>query len=57
MRILMKSMMAGALVSLPAVVASGSANAAPCGSTTLDVWLVSGFSCTVGDETFSGFAY
>jgi hypothetical protein len=57
MRILMKSMMAGALVSLAAVVASGSTIAAPCGSTTLDVWLVSGFSCTVGDKTFSNFFY
>ena len=57
MRILMKSMMAGALVSLAAVVASGSANAVPCGSTTLDNWLVSGFSCTVGDKTFSNFTY
>jgi len=57
MRILMKSMMAGALVSLAAMVASGSANAVPCGSTTLDNWLVSGFSCTVGDKTFSGFVY
>jgi hypothetical protein len=33
------------------------AAAAPCGMTTLDNWLVSGFSCTVGDETFSGFTY
>jgi hypothetical protein len=57
MRILMKSMMAGALVSLAAVVASGSANAAPCGSSTLDVWLAAGFSCTVGDKTFSNFFY
>jgi hypothetical protein len=57
MRILMKSMMAGALVSLAAVVSSGSTNAAPCGTTTLDNWLVSGFSCTVGDKTFSGFTY
>jgi hypothetical protein len=57
MRILMKSMMAGALVSLAAVVASGSANAVPCGTTTLDHWLVAGFSCTVGDKTFSDFSY
>jgi hypothetical protein len=57
MRILMKSTMAGALVSLAAVVASGSANAAACASSTLDVWLAPGFSCTVGDKTFSGFTY
>ena len=57
MRILKKSMMAGALVSLATVVASGSTNALPCGSSTLDVWLVSGFSCTVGNLTFSGFSY
>jgi hypothetical protein len=58
MRILMKSMMAGALVSLAAVVSSGSTNAAPCGTTTLDVWInIAGFSCTVGDKTFSNFSY
>src|SRR5262249_33028345 len=57
MKILMKSMMAGALGSLAAVVASGSTNAAPCGSSTLDVWLAPGLSCPVGDKTFSGFSY
>jgi hypothetical protein len=53
----MKSMMAGALVSLAAVVASGSANAAACGTTTLNNWLGANFSCTVGDKTFSNFVY
>jgi len=57
MRTLMKSVMAGALVSLAAVVASGSANAAACGTTSLNNWLGSSFSCTVGDKTFSNFAY
>jgi hypothetical protein len=58
MRILMKSMMAGALVSLTAVVSSGSTNAAPCGTTTLDVWInIAGLSCTVGDKTYSNFSY
>jgi hypothetical protein len=57
MRIMMRSMMAGALVSLATVAVSGSTNALPCGTTTLDNWLVSGFSCTVGDKTFSGFTY
>ena len=33
------------------------AAAVPCGTTTLDNWLVSGFSCTVGDKTFSNFTY
>jgi len=34
------------------------AAAAPCGTTTLDVWLaIPGFSCTVGNETFSNFSY
>jgi hypothetical protein len=57
-RILMKSMMAGALVSLAAVVASGSANAAACQTTTLSVWLsIANFSCTVGDKSFSNFSY
>ena len=57
MRILMKSMMAGALVSLTAVVSSGSTNAAPCITTTLNNWLSPTFSCTVGDKTFSNFSY
>jgi hypothetical protein len=33
------------------------AAAAPCGMTTLNNWLVAGFSCTVGDKTFSNFSY
>jgi hypothetical protein len=33
------------------------AAAAPCITTTLNNWLVSGFSCTVGNETFSNFSY
>jgi hypothetical protein len=57
MRMMMKSVMAGALVSLATVAASGTADAAPCISTTLDNWLVAGFSCTVGDKTFSNFSY
>jgi hypothetical protein len=46
-----------AAVGLVVSLASNPAAAAPCGSTTLDVWLVSGFSCTVGNETFSNFSY
>jgi hypothetical protein len=56
MRMMMKSVMAGALVSL-ATAAPGVADAAPCGTTTLDNWLVSGFNCTVGDKTFINFSY
>jgi hypothetical protein len=36
---------------------SSGAFAAPCMTTTLDNWLVSGFSCTVGTDTFSNFSY
>lgn len=36
---------------------SSGAFAAPCVTTTLDNWLVSGFSCTVGTDTFSNFSY
>jgi hypothetical protein len=65
MRTLMKSMMAGALVSLTAVVASGSAEAVTCqtafgvsggnlGSASAGA---AGFSCTIGDKTFSNFQY
>jgi hypothetical protein len=60
MRMMMKSVMAGALLSLATGVAPGTADAAPCISTTLDNWLESahpGFNCTVGDKTFSNFSY
>jgi hypothetical protein len=57
MRMMIKAVMAGAVVSLATVAAPGAAYAAPCGTTTLDNWLVSGFSCTVGDKTFAGFSY
>jgi hypothetical protein len=54
MRMMMKSLMAGAFVSLAV---SGAAYAVPCGTTTLNNWLVSGFSCEVGPKTFSNFGY
>jgi hypothetical protein len=63
MKTLMKSMMAGALGSLAAVAASGSANAATCqsfmGGGTLTMADISGtnFSCTIDDKTFSSFTY
>jgi PEP-CTERM motif len=60
LRIMAKSMIAGAFVSLATAAAPGVANAAPCINTTLDNWLESahpGFNCTVGDKTFSNFSY
>jgi hypothetical protein len=33
------------------------ASAAPCAVTTLNNWLVPGFSCTVGDKQFGNFGY
>jgi hypothetical protein len=36
---------------------SSGAFAAPCMTMTLNNWLVSGFSCTVGTDTFSNFSY
>jgi hypothetical protein len=61
----MKSMMAGALVSLAAVAASGSAEAVTCdaafGVSGGNLGAASagapGFSCTIGDKTFSNFSY
>ena len=49
--------LAAALMTTSFLGAPDMAAAAPCGMTTLDNWLVSGFSCTVGDKTFSGFTY
>jgi hypothetical protein len=48
---------AAALITTSFIVAPDMAAAAPCGTTTLNNWLVSGFSCTVGDQTFSNFSY
>src|SRR5262245_58520530 len=46
-----------ALITTSFLGAPDMAAALPCGTTTLNNWLVSGFSCTVEDKTFSGFTY
>ena len=48
---------AAALITTSFLGAPDIAAAAPCVTTTLNNWLVSGFSCTVGNETFSNFSY
>jgi hypothetical protein len=48
---------AAALITTSFLGAPDMAAAATCGTTTLNNWLVSGFSCTVGNETFSNFSY
>ena len=48
---------AAALITTSFLGAPDMAAAATCGTTTLNNWLVSGFSCTVGDKTFSNFFY
>jgi len=57
MRMMMKSLMAGAVATLATAAAPGIADALPCGTTTLNNWLVAGFSCQVGTKTFSNFSY
>ena len=71
MRMMLKTMLAGALVSLAAVTLSGAANAAnlgACGSsganllsnfvtTTGPIFTSNGNTCTAGDKTFSNFTY
>jgi len=57
MRLIKKFMTAGALASLATVAAAGAANAAACSSTTLSTYIVAGFTCTIGDKTFSDFTY
>jgi hypothetical protein len=68
MKMMMKSVMAGALVSLAAMAASGPANAVPlglCGASGANnlgdfvnaAGASNGNSCTVDDKTFSGFSY
>jgi hypothetical protein len=59
MRMMMKSVMAGAVVSLVTVAASGPANAVVCGSTgaTTLAQIIGLGSCTVDDKAFSAFSY
>src|SRR5262249_24850769 len=65
MKTLMKSVTAGALVSLAAVVGSGSAKAGLCGAPTLNTLAdfvtitgaSNGVSCTVGDKTLGNFTF
>ena len=63
MRMTSKSVMAGALFSLATVAASGAANAAACPGTAgapvfYSAYLATpGFSCTIGDKTFSNFSF
>ncbi len=47
----------GACAALAALAGSNGAQAAACAATTLDNYLVSGFSCEIGDKTFSDFMY
>jgi PEP-CTERM motif len=63
MRMMMKSLMAGALGSLAAVAVTGGAHAALCPAggavgSTLDAYIALGAAgCQIGDKTFSNFSY
>ena len=60
MRLIKKFLMAGAVASLAAVAVVGTAGAAPvgaCPSANLSTYVVTGFTCTIGDKTFSNFIY
>ena len=57
MRMIKNFTMAGAIAVLATVAFAGAANAAACAATTLDTYLVTGFSCTIADKTFSDFTY
>jgi hypothetical protein len=63
MRMMRKSLMAGALVSLATVAVSGGAHAAACPAggapgSTMDAYIALGATgCQVGDKTFSNFSY
>ena len=59
MRMIKNLMMAGAVASLATVAAVGAANAAACPApgTFLSTYVVQGFTCTIGDKTFSNFVY
>jgi PEP-CTERM motif len=57
MRLIKKFMTAGALASLATVAAVGAANAAGCPMAFMSTYIVAGFTCTIGDKTFSDFTY
>jgi PEP-CTERM motif len=60
MRPIKKFIIAGTLASLATVVAAGAAFAAPvgpCPSAAMSTYVVTGFTCTIGDKTFSDFTY
>lgn len=60
MRLVKKFIMAGALASLATVAAAGAAFAVPvgpCPSAAMSSYVVAGFTCTIGDKTFSDFTY
>jgi hypothetical protein len=57
MRLIKNFMMAGALASLATMTAAGAANAAACATAAMSTYIVAGFTCTIGDKTFSNFTY
>ena len=57
MRLIKKFMMAGALASLATMAVVGTASAGVCASEALSNYVVTGFTCTIGDKTFSNFSY
>jgi hypothetical protein len=57
MRSLMKATLAGAGAALASVMVAGTANAAACVSEALSNYIAGGFTCTIGDKTFSDFSY
>jgi hypothetical protein len=59
MKMMATSAIAAGFVSLATAMGSAGANAQPCGTpSSYSVWVDSpGFSCEIGDKTFSGFTY
>jgi hypothetical protein len=57
MRLIKKFMTAGALASLATVAAAGAAYADACPMSSMATYIVVGFTCTIGDKTFSDFTY
>ena len=55
MRVLTKFLLCAGALALTSAPLPASAN--PCGNTTYNNWLVSGFPCTIGDQTYSDFSF
>jgi PEP-CTERM motif len=57
MRMILKSVMSGALIFLATITVSGRADAGVCATALMNVYGAAGFTCTIGNMTLSDFSW